>query len=493
MRHLFEKMKNYRFQIQHLIILFAILLLFQTLLSYINTASTDNLLSKTMELYRKDSAENFADLTATSLELLLEHELSVTRTAESHKVAVREFNIILSQQSLRQNVSNLCVIVNSGNRIFTIDDGNELYDFFLNKETPVDAMDTRYAGAVRYYVSSRNELFKNEQITSFMDESRTFNVLVPFGPMGEIAGAVYMKISPDFTNIANEISSVSGETGAIFSALILLALLANFYMGSYMIKERDMAQSELFDERQLQIKQQVEHEKESLFTRRIYHAHHKAEKIMGFIKTDVRSLTPQNIDSLRNKIIKYANFVSRVIYDMKTYEPPLNVIRDPVFQTDINEVIRFIVGNIFNRNYQRNSGAHFNLALEDNLPPVPVNEYVVWEIIEPLIQNSLDHNADLDITITIRTLFDSRRKQLQIMISDDGRGIDASLLEFDEDGIRHIFHENTTTKKSGQNAGYGCYLAFEISRKWCRWSLDAANGNAGGAQFTITIPQGERK
>ena len=38
------------------------------------------------------------------------------------------------------------------------------------------------------------------------------------------------------------------------------------------------------------MKKQIRLEKESLFTRRIYHTHHKAEKIMGFIKEDVRRM-----------------------------------------------------------------------------------------------------------------------------------------------------------------------------------------------------------
>ncbi|MGD9900435.1 MAG: hypothetical protein AB7T22_15020 [Calditrichaceae bacterium] len=67
---IFNKVTNYHFQVRHLIILFAILLLFQTLLSYINTTFANNLITKTMDLSRIDSAENIADVTAMSLELL---------------------------------------------------------------------------------------------------------------------------------------------------------------------------------------------------------------------------------------------------------------------------------------------------------------------------------------------------------------------------------------------------------------------------------------
>ena len=34
---------------------------------------------------------------------------------------------------------------------------------------------------------------------------------------------------------------------------------------------------------------------------------------------------------------------------MKWYDPPVQTIRNAAFRTDLNEVIRFIVENIFNR------------------------------------------------------------------------------------------------------------------------------------------------
>ncbi|MGD9900436.1 MAG: ATP-binding protein [Calditrichaceae bacterium] len=413
--------------------------------------------------------------------------MSVSHTRESRKVTIREFNIILYQQTLKENVSNLCLILSKDDKVYAIDDGNTLYNFFFEKEFSTTAVNEEYQNDINYYAAHKEEFFKNEKIVSFLDDQQQFNVFVPFGPLGEFTGAVFMKISPDFSNITTEISSVSGEAGAIFSALILLTLLANFYMSSYMLTERDTAQQLLFNERQIQIKQQIEHEKEALFTKRIYHAHHKAEKIMGFIKMDIRSLNTDNIKGLQEKIIKYANFVSRVIYDMKSYEPPINVIRNPAFQTKLNDVVRFIVRNIFLRSYRLGAEPKFDLVLEENLPNIPFNEYVVWEIIEPLIQNCIEHNSHDDIIIKIQTTLESAGEQIFLTISDNGRGIDPEMLMEDEKGIKRIFLENTTSKKSGQNSGYGCYLAYEISRKWCGWTLDAENSETGGAVFTIKI------
>ena len=49
-----------------------------------------------------------------------------------------------------------------------------------------------------------------------------------------------------------------------------------------------------------EFKKQINYEKELLFTKRIYHTHHKAEKVMGFIKEDLRILSPNQYK--RNKI-----------------------------------------------------------------------------------------------------------------------------------------------------------------------------------------------
>jgi hypothetical protein len=90
-------------------------------------------------------------------------------------------------------------------------------------------------------------------------------------------------------------------------------------------------------------------EKESLFTKRIYHTHHKAEKIMGFIKNDVRTMNSENLGQLKQRVITYSNFISRIIYDMKWYDQDINTIVNPVFHSNINAIIEFIVQNVFLR------------------------------------------------------------------------------------------------------------------------------------------------
>ena len=154
------------------------------------------------------------------------------------------------------------------------------------------------------------------------------------------------------------------------------------------------------------LKKQIRHEKESLFTRRIYHTHHKAEKIMGFIKEDLRKMNCENIDDIKNRVTTYSNFISRIIYDMKWYDQPINTIINPIFNSDINAVIRFIVQHLFLRVSSRNEMFSLKLNLDNKMPFVHINEFVIWEILEPLIQNSVDHGGKRQIEITITTCYD---------------------------------------------------------------------------------------
>ncbi|MBS1272273.1 MAG: hypothetical protein MAGBODY4_01413 [Candidatus Marinimicrobia bacterium] len=486
----FPNLKKYHFEIRHLLVLFLILILFQVVLYYIHSSSINNMLQRTMELYRMDSAERLANLTTTSLELVLEMSLAKPeKTPENQQQAIQAFDIILTQQKLQQNVDDICLLFQSGPNTYAIDNGATLYDFIFHGKIPDQQTEVTHAVAIAKYGDLSRQIAQKEEIHSLVQDQHTFQVFVPFVPNGELVGAVYMEITPDFSKIAEAITVMYDETGMVFSILVLLGLLAMFFITVRTVRERDEAQQALFTQRAEQLKREVEHEKEVLFTKRIYHAHHKAEKIMGFIKEEIRGMeTGQAMDEAKYRVMKYSNFVSRVIYDMKTYEPPIHVIRNRAFQTDLNEVIQFIVEHIFIRQNHPRNHYEFALHLDEDFPVLHINEYVIWEIVEPLIQNAIDHNPDQEICITISTEYDADSGNGSLRIQDNGKGIPASMLHENEHGVKTLFLEHASTKDKKQTSGYGCYIAYEISRRRCDWQLDADNLPNGGAQFTITIP-----
>jgi len=486
---LFKRLQQYRFEVRHFIILFIILASFQVFLSYLHNISSSNLIEQTMDLYRRDSAIRLGNLATTSLELLLEQSLeNPIESEDSRRNTIEAFDIILNQQTLQQNVDEVCIIFSSGGNTYAIDEGAVLYNFIFNQQIPDIKQSATHRRAIAYYSQFSQEIQNAEQIYCTWDDIQSFHVLVPFVPKGEYEGVVYMRITPDVSNITREISTVYDETGIIFTALILFGLLAMFYITSYTVRERDLAQEQLFKEREKKIKADIAHQKEELFTKRIYHAHHKAEKVMGFIKEEIRTLTEKNIKQFKYIVTRYSNFISRVIYDMKWYEPPVHATRNPIFSTNINEVIRFLVKYVFKRVYSENTAYDFSLDLDDNLPIVHINEYVVWEIIEPLIQNCIDHNKGQDIFITIRTKYQPSEHMSIIEIIDNGKGIVSEMLQVNRDGIREIFLEHSSTHENDKNSGYGCYIAYELSTRRCGWRIDALNLESGGTKIIIQIP-----
>lgn len=482
------KFREYHFELKHLTVLFVTLLSFQLIITLINKSSIKSFLSKTQEWYQKDSAENLANLTTTSLELLLESiNTREPLNEDEEKRITQSFDIIFSQQKLQHNIGELCIIINRDGRNYAVDDGKFLLSVLFDSNNENFEDRKQHQDAIYKYEKIIDKLRKEEQIQSILEGNQTFHIFVPFVIRGEFVGVVYMKNSPDFSFITNQIISNYDETSILYVSLILLGLLAMYFISTFTVRERDEAQKLLFQEHEDNLKKQINYEKELVFTKRIYHTHHKAEKIMGFIKEDLRSLTESNIDEVKYRVSKYSNFISRVIYDMKWFDPPVQTVRGNIYNTNLNEVLRFIVNNIFLRVSKISDAYCFELNLDEKLPEVNVNEFVVWEVFEPLIQNSIDHSGENDLVIKIASCFNDKDKVSIISISDNGKGIKPEFLQKDDNGIKKLFLENVTSKSSNiPGGGYGCYIAYEICRR-CGWKLDAENIPGSGSKFIISI------
>lgn len=486
-QQLFQKIKEYHFQLKHLLVLFIVLIFFQISISYIQKISLEKLLDQTQNWYQQDSAEQLANLTTTSLELLLEsYSLGSSFSKEDQRNLIQAFNIILSQQFIQHNVDQMCILVESDSAVYVLDDGMKLYSHFYASRELARPDEAQFEQIITAYRSVADDIQKKEEIITRHLSGQVFEIFVPLVPHGEYSGTVFMKIRPDFSFISHQFSSSYDETAIIFSALILFGLMAMFYISSYTLRERDEAQELLFAEQEERLRSEIDHKKETLFTKRIYHTHHKAEKVMGFIKEDLRAINAENIGDIKYRVTKYANFISRVIYDMKWYDPPLQTIRNPIFKTNLNEVLDFIIRHIFFRVSRQSERIKIETQLDEQLPAVSINEFVVWEILEPLIQNSIDHAPDGPIHIRVKTHQDAKSGHSYVFIEDDGKGIAAELLEPNSDGVKKIFLENISTKSDRVNSGYGCYLAHEIARR-CGWSLDVENRQSAGCRFIIQI------
>jgi K+-sensing histidine kinase KdpD len=133
----------------------------------------------------------------------------------------------------------------------------------------------------------------------------------------------------------------------------------------------------------------------------------------------------------------------------------------------------------------------FEFAQEyaSDMPVIQVNEYVIWEVVEPIIQNSIAHNSERKILISIKTVYLCDENKIILSISDNGRGIAPELLEKDVNGIQRLFLENVSTRNSLERQfGYGCYIAYSLAVKYCGWKMSARNlDSCGGCEFVIEI------
>jgi hypothetical protein len=484
-----DKYTKYRFEFRHLTILVIVLILFQITLALIQKSSLNNFLNDTQQWYQRHSAEKLALITSTSMELLFENMYFNKNISLLHeRKLTASFNVIFKQQLLQRDVKEICLILIKDNELYVIDNGVMLYAFFTNNLKAFENRSLQHKEAVRKFLQIKDKMKNSEIIQSSVENMRTFNIFVPFVPNGEYLGVMYMKIAPDFSFFTNEVSSSFDKVAIIYSSLILLGLLAIYIASSRAVKERNKVQELFFKEHEEKIKEQIRHEKESLFTKRIYHTHHKAEKIMGFIKEDLRQMNSDNIEDIKKRVTTYSNFISRIIYDMKWYDQPINTIINPMFNTEINSVIKFIVQYLFLRISSKNDMFVFELNHDDKLPIVHVNEFIVWEILEPLIQNSIDHGGKRHIKIIITTSYNPQTRNTSIVISDNGVGITPELLTLGANGRKKIFNENESTKKiDGTKSGYGCYISYQMAVERCGWQLDAENLTDAGAKFTINI------
>ncbi len=483
-----KKAKYSRFGWKHILVIFLTLIIFQVFVSHLQQNTLRDLLSDTMDWYKQNSAEQIGNLTTSSLEVLLESEPMNHGIGkfERERNIIHALNSILKQPLMKRNVEAMCVILPYNGKFLAIDQGQTLYSYFYNQQITDANYNPVYQEAIDKYAGIHQNMMKSELTTSLQEQQNVFHVYVPLVPYGEYGGAVYLRIRPDVTFISRQILSSFNKTVLIFSSLILMGLLGMFYISTYTIIDRDEARELLYKEREEHLTEHINQQKEFQFTKRIYHTHHKAEKVMGFINEDLDNADESTFKEIRYRISKYANFISRVIYDMKWYNPPLQTIRSTIFRTDLNEVLKFIVKNIFLRISYPIKTVKFYFNLDADLPIVSVNEFVVWEIFEPLIQNSIDHSDKDVVEISISSEFNRELNQSVIIIQDNGNGIRSDLLEINESGIRRIFLENISTKEEGENCGYGCYLAYEISKR-CGWKIDVENYKLGGAMIKIII------
>jgi hypothetical protein len=246
--HIKEKLSRYQFEIRHIIVIFSILIAFQVILIFFQKSTLGNFLRDTQSWFQKYYAERLALVTTTNVELLFENQQRLRARQDNADVyIVNSLNVILKQQLIHRSVDDICLILMKDHQTYVIDNGQKLSAYF-NGTLPAyrGEAQTAHKTALQFFLASKEEMLRSEKVLSAVSSEKTFDVIVPFVPDGEFLGVLYMRITPDFTFLTSEIQSSFDKVSLIFSALILVGLIAIFMMSSRAVKERNKVQEELF-------------------------------------------------------------------------------------------------------------------------------------------------------------------------------------------------------------------------------------------------------
>ncbi|HNQ03167.1 MAG TPA: ATP-binding protein [Thiobacillaceae bacterium] len=105
----------------------------------------------------------------------------------------------------------------------------------------------------------------------------------------------------------------------------------------------------------------------------------------------------------------------------------------------------------------------------------------IQQVVMNLVQNARDATADLAEPRLVITARQSGR-QVEVCFQDNGPGIQ-------ETHLPHVFEPFFTTKPVGKGTGLGLAISYGLVEKH-GGQLEAANGPAGGALFTLSLPLG---
>ncbi len=116
--------------------------------------------------------------------------------------------------------------------------------------------------------------------------------------------------------------------------------------------------------------------------------------------------------------------------------------------------------------------------LADDVPPIPVDHDGLHQVILNLVTNAIDAVQPGTGIVNVRTLFDSHRREVHIIVKDNGPGIPRQHRE-------KIFEPFHSTKGHG-GTGLGLPVARKIVREM-HGRLNLVDNTDGGAEFRVRL------
>ena len=133
----------------------------------------------------------------------------------------------------------------------------------------------------------------------------------------------------------------------------------------------------------------------------------------------------------------------------------------------------------------RKSNITVDFLRDASIPTVTGDAHQLMQVFLNLILNSEQAIREVRDRGSLRIRMEKNEKTVAIIFQDDGPGIPDEILP-------NIFDPFYTTKRPGRGTGLGLSICKAILREH-NGNVEAASGPGGGAVFTVTLPQADRK
>ncbi len=168
--------------------------------------------------------------------------------------------------------------------------------------------------------------------------------------------------------------------------------------------------------------------------------------------------------------------INQIIDNLRNFSRPVNINLDE--KVNVNNAI--LTSTAMIESYIQKHTNKFQVHCDDDIPFIKGNSQQLEQVIINLTINALQALKDKTGKVSISTSFDMKTNSIVIRITDDGEGIDASL-------IKQIKEPFFTTKQDKGGTGLGLSIASTIVKDH-KGSMDFISEAGKGTTVLVSLP-----
>jgi len=170
--------------------------------------------------------------------------------------------------------------------------------------------------------------------------------------------------------------------------------------------------------------------------------------LVGGLKyTRMKGVVPKLFDG----IVEGADRIKNIVADLKNFaRKNTSEMTDSV---EVNSVLKSAISLI--NNMIKKSTDYFSVEYGSEIPTFTGNSQQLEQVLINLIQNSCQALENRNRKISVKSFYDAKQEEVQLSVSDEGKGIDKKTLE-------HIFDPFFTTKRETGGTGLGLSISSRI-------------------------------